>query len=57
MHDILNPRYGCIRKSEGCLNCYMYPRDRRRNADGRRRHKVITNSAIPYKPTETAVSR
>lgn len=57
MHDILNPQHGGTKKSEGCLNCYMYPRDRRRNADGRRRHKVITNSAIPYKPTETAVSR
>lgn len=24
MHDIWNPWHGCIKKSEGCENCYMY---------------------------------
>ena len=34
MHDIWNPWHGCIKKSEGCDNCYMYFLDRMRNKDG-----------------------
>ena len=28
MHDIWNPWHGCIKKSEGCANCYMMALDR-----------------------------
>lgn len=28
MHDIWNPWHGCIKKSEGCQNCYMMVLDR-----------------------------
>lgn len=28
MHDIWNPWHGCIKKSEGCQNCYMYYLDK-----------------------------
>ena len=34
MHDIWNPWHGCIKKSEGCDNCYMYFLDRLRDQDG-----------------------
>ena len=34
MHDIWNPWHGCIKKSEGCDNCYMYFLDRMRDQDG-----------------------
>ncbi|MBR1663255.1 MAG: DUF5131 family protein [Ruminococcus sp.] len=34
MHDIWNPWHGCIKKSEGCDNCYMYFLDRMRDMDG-----------------------
>lgn len=34
MHDIWNPWHGCIKKSEGCDNCYMYFMDRMRDKDG-----------------------
>lgn len=30
-HDIWNPWHGCIKKSEGCLNCYMYYLDKQHN--------------------------
>lgn len=29
MHDIWNPWHGCQKKSEGCLNCYMYYLDKK----------------------------
>ena len=35
MHDIWNPWHGCIKKSEGCENCYMYFLDKMRDMDGR----------------------
>lgn len=31
MHDIWNPWHGCVKCSEGCLNCYMYYLDRIHN--------------------------
>lgn len=34
MHDIWNPWHGCIKKNEGCENCYMYFLDRMRDKDG-----------------------
>ncbi|MBR1750253.1 MAG: DUF5131 family protein [Ruminococcus sp.] len=34
MHDIWNPWHGCIKKSEGCDNCYMYFLDKMRDMDG-----------------------
>lgn len=34
MHDIWNPWHGCIKKSEGCQNCYMYFLDKERDKDG-----------------------
>ncbi len=34
MHDIWNPWHGCIKKSEGCKNCYMYFLDRMHDKDG-----------------------
>ena len=47
MHDIWNPWHGCVKKSEGCDNCYMYFLDRQRNADGRRIYKVKNNFDYP----------
>lgn len=47
MHDIWNPWHGCVKKSEGCDNCYMYFLDRQRNADGRRIYKVKSNFDYP----------
>ena len=34
MHDIWNPWHGCVKKSEGCQNCYMYFLDKQRGLDG-----------------------
>ena len=34
MHDIWNPWHGCVKYSEGCMNCYMYVLDKMRNQDG-----------------------
>lgn len=34
MHDIWNPWHGCIKKSEGCQNCYMYFLDKGRDKNG-----------------------
>lgn len=34
MHDIWNPWHGCVRKSEGCENCYMFFLDSLREQDG-----------------------
>lgn len=30
MSEIWNPWHGCYKKSEGCLNCYMYYLDAQR---------------------------
>ena len=46
MHDIWNPWHGCIRKSEGCDNCYMYFLDRMRDQDGS--HIYRTKSGFYY---------
>lgn len=47
MHDIWNPWHGCIKKSEGCQNCYMYFLDRKRNADGAKIYRVKNNFFYP----------
>lgn len=47
MHDIWNPWHGCVKKSEGCRNCYMYFLDKQRNQDGRRIYKVKNNFDYP----------
>ena len=47
MHDIWNPWHGCIKKSEGCQNCYMYFLDRLRDSDGRKIYKVKNNFDYP----------
>ena len=40
MHDIWNPWHGCVKKSEGCDNCYMYFLDRMRGGDGSKIYKT-----------------
>lgn len=52
MHDIWNPWHGCIKKSEGCQNCYMYFLDRQRGADGSRIYKVKQNFDYPLQRTK-----
>ena len=47
MHDIWNPWHGCIKKSEGCENCYMYFLDKQRQQDGRFIYKVKNNFDYP----------
>ncbi len=46
MHDIWNPWHGCIKKSEGCDNCYMYFLDKMREQDGSRIYR--TKSGFNY---------
>jgi len=40
MHDIWNPWHGCVRKSPGCANCYMFTLDARRGGDGSHIYKT-----------------
>lgn len=47
MHDIWNPWHGCIKKSEGCANCYMYFLDRQRDKNGSYIYKVKNNFNYP----------
>lgn len=47
MHDIWNPWHGCVKKSEGCKNCYMYFLDKQRNMDGSKIFKVNTKFDYP----------
>lgn len=47
MHDIWNPWHGCIKKSAGCQNCYMYFLDKQRGKDGARVYKVKNNFDYP----------
>lgn len=47
-HDIWNPWHGCTKKSEGCLNCYMYYLDKQRNKiDSNNIYKVKNNFNYP----------
>lgn len=47
MHDIWNPWHGCIKKSIGCQNCYMYYLDKQRGKDGSVIYKVKNNFDYP----------
>lgn len=47
MHDIWNPWHGCLKKSEGCQNCYMYFLDKQRNLDGSLIYHVKNNFNYP----------
>ena len=47
MHDIWNPWHGCIKKSEGCDNCYMYFLDRMRDMDGSQIFRTKTGFNYP----------
>ena len=47
MRDIWNPWHGCVKKSEGCANCYMYFLDAARGMDGSRVFKVQNNFDYP----------
>lgn len=47
MHDIWNPWHGCIKKSEGCDNCYMYFLDKLHNRDGSCIYRSKTNYNYP----------
>ena len=47
MHDIWNPWHGCIKKSAGCQNCYMYFLDKQRGKDGTQVYKVKNNFDYP----------
>ena len=47
MHDIWNPWQGCIKCSEGCLNCYMYFLDRVHNKNGADIYRTRTGFDYP----------
>lgn len=47
MHDIWNPWHGCVKKSEGCQNCYMFFLDRQRGGEGSLIYKVKNNFDYP----------
>ena len=49
MHSIWNPWHGCVRCSEGCLNCYMYYLDGLRDKDGA---EIYRTSAARYPLTK-----
>ena len=55
MHDIWNPWHGCIKKSEGCDNCYMYFLDKMRDRDGS--HIYRTKATILSERTDRAITR
>ena len=46
MHDIWNPWHGCIKKSEGCENCYM---DYKHGKNGSNIYKSNNNFYYPIK--------
>ena len=47
MHDIWNPWHGCVKKSEGCDNCYMYYLDRLRDKNGADIYRTKTGFNYP----------
>ncbi|MBR6916973.1 MAG: DUF5131 family protein, partial [Clostridia bacterium] len=49
MMEIWNPWHGCRKISEGCLNCYMYYLDAKRDRDGSEIYKVKGNFDLPLK--------
>lgn len=57
MHDIWNPWHGCIKKSEGCRNCYMYFLDRQPAATAAGFTRSETILTIRCKRTGTGVTK
>jgi len=49
MSEIWNPWHGCYKKSEGCLNCYMYYLDAQRGQRSDVVYKVKNNFNLPLK--------
>ncbi len=49
MHDIWNPWHGCVKKSEGCDNCYMFFLDRAHGLDGREIRRNRAGFAYPLR--------
>ena len=47
MHDIWNPWHGCVKKSEGCDNCYMYYLDARRGKRGSDIYRTSSGFSYP----------
>ncbi len=47
MRNIWNPWHGCKKKSEGCLNCYVYYFDKANNKDTNKIYRVKTNFNYP----------
>ncbi|MGX8699575.1 MAG: DUF5131 family protein [bacterium] len=47
MHDIWNPWHGCVKKSEGCDNCYMYFLDAQRGKSGREIYRTKAGFRYP----------
>lgn len=47
MHDIWNPWHGCVKCSEGCLNCYMYFLDSVRDKNGADIYKTKAGFRYP----------
>ena len=47
MRDIWNPWHGCIKKSPGCKNCYVYFLDKQRKQDASKVYRVKHNFDYP----------
>ncbi|MBP5604797.1 MAG: DUF5131 family protein [Ruminiclostridium sp.] len=47
MRDIWNPWHGCVKKSEGCDNCYMYFLDKMRDMDGSKIYRTKAGFDYP----------
>ncbi len=47
MRDIWNPWHGCVKKSEGCKNCYMFFLDAQRGRSGAEIFRVKNNFDYP----------
>lgn len=45
--NIWNPWHGCIKKSEGCNNCYVYFFDKQRGCDANKIYKIKNNFNYP----------
>ena len=53
MHSNWNPWHGCVKCSEGCLNCYVYYLDRMRGKNGSDIYKTKTGFKYPLSKTKT----
>ena len=52
MHDIWNPWHGCVKCSEGCVNCYMYFLDKMRGANGADIYRTKSGFNYPLQKTK-----